>query len=598
MSNRHLEERDVRFAPRVEARPGDDFAADRIRTVENDERLAEIRRRLHRRTHRANIGVKTDADVLNVENEHVDVAQHFRRRAADVAVKTEDRKARFGVFAVADIAFFEDAVKAVFRAKERRQLDFRVLHRFRHSATVAQNPGLIRQKADFASLKERITVAVENVDSGERSLNVRLPGVRRTVNRFRDKFLRRGGVRAFANRVDGDRSDLPGERINPAFAVRMEAVAEENDEQVEVRVDPKRRPGEAAVSERRRRHIETAVAGVRRALVPTERTNPARNRLRRRHLRERLRFQDLNRVFRVGRRNVSPATGQHRAENRHIDAGREKTRVSGDAVHLVSARVVNGALNPVGVLRRTLLRRRAALALFGVRIVSGIEHSQRTVNVFAHKLVLRNAGNFLDQVTASNEADVAVREFFARFRTEAEFANVRPNFVAVETDVIVNTVVRRQARNVRNAVAHRNVFLAVLREFREELRDFIVVRELAALDQNRDSDRRRRNFRNRRQVVKRVGGRLFNSRLRLTVAVSAQKRQLVPAPDRDDRARRLTVGDRLLDQRVDSVQRRGVHLNFLRRDDRKRRFRRLRSEKNGGTEKSERRAKRRQITSC
>ena len=319
--------------------------------------------------------------------------------------------------------------------------------------------------------------------------------------------------------------------------------------------------------------------------------------MRRRHLRERLRFQDLNRIRRVGRRNIRPATGQHRTENRHVDAGREKARVPGDAVHLVSARVVNGALNPVGVLRRTLLRRRRAFALFLVRIVTRIEHPQRTVNVFAHKLVLRNAGNFLDQIAASNETDVAVRELFARFRTEAEFANVRPDFVAVKTDIIVDAVVRRQARNVRNAVAHRNVFLAVLREFREELRDFIVVRELAALDQKRDSDRRRRNFRYRRQVVKRVGGRLFDGRLRLTVAVSAQKRQLVPAPDRDDRARRLTVGDRLLDQRVDSVQRRGVHLNFLRRDDRKGRFRRFRSEKNGGTEKRERRAKRRQITS-
>ena len=51
------------------------------------------------------------------------------------------------------------------------------------------------------------------------------------------------------NRLGCDRADAAGESVDVAFAVGMDAITEEDHGQVLLRVDPKGRPGKAAVSD-------------------------------------------------------------------------------------------------------------------------------------------------------------------------------------------------------------------------------------------------------------------------------------------------------------------------------------------------------------
>ena len=67
-----------------------------------------------------------------------------------------------------------------------------------------------------------------------------------------------------------DRADPAGERVHEALAVGMHAVAEEDDEQLQLRIDPQHGAGEAAVAEGRVGQQLAAVDRIAGALVPAE----------------------------------------------------------------------------------------------------------------------------------------------------------------------------------------------------------------------------------------------------------------------------------------------------------------------------------------
>ena len=122
------------------------------------------------------------------------------------------------------------------------------------------------------------------------------------------------------------------------------------------------------------------------------------------------------------------------------------------------------------------------------------------------------------------------------------------------------------------AVANGDRFLAVLSEVGEVLGNGIVVVDESAFDENSDGDRGRGNFRNGGEVVDRVDGAFFYGRFGLAIAVSAQERDLIAASDGDDGAREVAVGNSLFNERVDTIERFGVHIELFWRDDRLRHF--------------------------
>ena len=73
--------------------PLDLRAADRVRAVADDDLEALLARRLQAVRHRVDVGVDAHADVLEVDDEHVEVAQHLGRRLARLAVQRVDRHA-------------------------------------------------------------------------------------------------------------------------------------------------------------------------------------------------------------------------------------------------------------------------------------------------------------------------------------------------------------------------------------------------------------------------------------------------------------------------------------------------------------------------
>src|SRR5258708_35519148 len=72
---------------RFDGRPFNTHAAERIWTVEHDKINIVFGSRLHAFSHRADVSVRSTTDVLDVEHEHVDAAQHRRGRLPRRAVE-------------------------------------------------------------------------------------------------------------------------------------------------------------------------------------------------------------------------------------------------------------------------------------------------------------------------------------------------------------------------------------------------------------------------------------------------------------------------------------------------------------------------------
>ncbi len=77
--------------------------------------------------HGIDVGIDARADVLEVDDEHVDEIEHLRRRLAGLAVEREDRHvaARVGAVRRLDHVVLEIGAEAVLRAEDGGELEVR-----------------------------------------------------------------------------------------------------------------------------------------------------------------------------------------------------------------------------------------------------------------------------------------------------------------------------------------------------------------------------------------------------------------------------------------------------------------------------------------
>ncbi len=118
----------------VEQRTLHTDSIDGIRPVKDIESQAMTSGFLHGVSHSRDIGVKTSAHVLNIENQSIEASQHFRRGPAPVfLIEAVDGNARRWIRAIGNIGGAGAASNAVFR----RQDDHRFYARFDHEIHVA-----------------------------------------------------------------------------------------------------------------------------------------------------------------------------------------------------------------------------------------------------------------------------------------------------------------------------------------------------------------------------------------------------------------------------------------------------------------------------
>lgn len=162
----HGEIADEIEAVRVEHGAFDDFAAERIGAVEDEEGDFAAGGFFHGIGHSGFIGVEADAGVLDIEDEGVNAAEHIVSEAAGVAVEAVNGQAGGGVGGVGDF-FVELAADAVFGAEQRNESDARgASEKVNGAATVAGNAGVIGDEADAAATKGSEVLLDEDVKAG------------------------------------------------------------------------------------------------------------------------------------------------------------------------------------------------------------------------------------------------------------------------------------------------------------------------------------------------------------------------------------------------------------------------------------------------
>ena len=134
---------------RLQHESRDVVAAERIGPIENDEGDARCSGRLHGEPHGRDVGVEANADILNVENQDIHVAQHPRRRLPGGAVEAENGNAGLGIDAIADFgASLGGAAKSVLRGKDRGELHVRRLAQHVCQMLAAHATGVIGDEAN------------------------------------------------------------------------------------------------------------------------------------------------------------------------------------------------------------------------------------------------------------------------------------------------------------------------------------------------------------------------------------------------------------------------------------------------------------------
>ena len=100
MTHRDGEETDERFEAGAERLALDVDAVDRVGTIADDDRNAVPAARLQAVRHRVDVGVDAGADVLQVDDQDIEAAQHGIGRLARLAVQRVDRNPPRRVVAV------------------------------------------------------------------------------------------------------------------------------------------------------------------------------------------------------------------------------------------------------------------------------------------------------------------------------------------------------------------------------------------------------------------------------------------------------------------------------------------------------------------
>ena len=123
MTHRNRIHADERLEPGPEHHPFNCDTADWIRPIAHDDFDAMSPRRLEAVRHRVDVGVDADADVLEIDDQDVDPAQHLCRWFARFAVERIHRHAPDVVARMPrlDHVVLDVRPEAVLRAEQRRQ---------------------------------------------------------------------------------------------------------------------------------------------------------------------------------------------------------------------------------------------------------------------------------------------------------------------------------------------------------------------------------------------------------------------------------------------------------------------------------------------
>ena len=129
------------YGPSMDARDG-------VGPVEHIEGKACLGSRLQRVQQRTGIGVEARADILNIERQHIDIAQHFWRHAiAALRVEAPHRQTRRGVLRIGDILPILLASYSVLGSKNRGQPDLGVAHHINVAVARLIKPCVIGDQA-------------------------------------------------------------------------------------------------------------------------------------------------------------------------------------------------------------------------------------------------------------------------------------------------------------------------------------------------------------------------------------------------------------------------------------------------------------------
>ena len=220
------------------------------------------------------------------------------------------------------------------------------------------------------------------------------------------------------DRLAGDGPDAADERIDVAVAVGMDAIAEEDDEEVQFGIDPEAGTGEAAMPEGPRRKRLAAIAGEAAVDIPAE-APPARLHVPRLgHGADGRRREDADaRIF--------AAAQQHLREDRQISRGGEEARMSGDAAEAIRPRIVDFSLHPVIA---ALLGRRGAAAEFFAGQVAGFAHAQRGEEMLVREPIEVLPARGFHDLAEHDVAHVAIGELRARLVLQRQGENALPSF--------------------------------------------------------------------------------------------------------------------------------------------------------------------------
>ena len=147
----------------------DRVAADGIRSIADDHPDAVPRRGTHAVRHGVDERVDARADVLQIDDQHVEPAQHVGRRLTGVAVEREDRDLAAAVAAVRrlDHVVLQVRAEPVLRSEERRQRDLGILKEpIRGVLELRVDRGWVAHEADALARDEPAIERQESIDPG------------------------------------------------------------------------------------------------------------------------------------------------------------------------------------------------------------------------------------------------------------------------------------------------------------------------------------------------------------------------------------------------------------------------------------------------
>ena len=401
-------------------------AVDRIGPIEHRPPTAPLRGLLHHVAHRELVGVETNPDVLQIDDQRVDAVENrFTSAGACRPCKREWIARPVGASLLGRHIRIEHATNAVLRAEERHECHARRRVRTGSIAlAVARSAGVIgsikptrlpRSCLNPSRARTSIPARTGPQASPRKGMppQARLSAAARTHGSWRHPHWAVPDVSAAAATVAILLRRIPTSPV-PSGCSRLDRKIT-----YEIRrgIDPQAGTGESGVSIRGacRKQI-AAVARIRRVDIPAKTTNArhARGRLRRRHGCHRRRRQHA--------RSPEPAfPQQHSSESLEIASGAEETRVAGDAAHSPRGGIVNdaqqrhgiGALTGPRVLLRASLGRRDPRQQRLRRQEPCFRHTERLEHSRLQIRIERLAGDALDDVTDQEEVDVAVDECLA-----------------------------------------------------------------------------------------------------------------------------------------------------------------------------------------